>query len=109
MIYGEHFHICQPDVGIDHEDYEIKILLRHVRHFGPFPISFQEIAGEEQLEIATWLMTNSPPETFRPFARTANKEVSEVDKRFLLKMMKLDPRARSRVEDLLNDVWFEED
>lgn len=44
-----------------------------------------------------------------PFERTSNKEVSEVDKQFVLKMMKLDPRARATVTELLEDEWFEND
>lgn len=109
LIYGEHFHIFQPDVEFGHEDYDIKILLKHTRHFGPFPVSYEEIADDARLEICTWLMKNSPKETLMPFERTSNKEVSEVDKKFVLKMMKLDPRARATVAELLEDEWFEEE
>lgn len=108
LLYGQRFHVFKPDVPPEHEDYDMKILLKHNRHFGPFPISFQQIAGEDQLEVATWLMNNSPPETVQPFAWASEEEISWQDKEFVLKMMKLDPRARPRVEDLLTDIWLHE-
>ncbi|KAJ9237220.1 hypothetical protein DTO166G5_3616 [Paecilomyces variotii] len=108
LLYGEGFHIFKPDVSPDHDDYDIKILLKHHRCFGPFPESYEEIADQERLAVLIWVMQNSPPETLRPFHLTTTQEISQEDKEFVLKVMKLDPRDRPTARELLDDGWFRE-
>lgn len=108
LLYGGGFYIFKPDVSADHEDYDIGILTRHHQCFGPFPLTYREIADEARLEVLTWIMENTPPESMRPFRNTTNREISEEDKRFVLKIMKLDPRARPSVQELLADEWFQD-
>ncbi|KAJ9260595.1 hypothetical protein DTO212C5_8470 [Paecilomyces variotii] len=108
LLYGEGFHIFKPDVSPDHDDYDIKILLKHHRCFGPFPESYEEIADQERLAVLIWVMQNSPPETLRPFHLTTTQEISQEDKEFVLKVMKLDPRDRPTARELLDDGWFHE-
>lgn len=105
LIYGAHFHIFMPDVPVDDEMYEVKILMRQNEFFGPFPPSYVEIAGEDSLESLQWVMENTV-DSLKPFHQVSNREVSEVDKKFLLKIMKLDPRDRPTVQELLADEWF---
>ncbi|RWQ92407.1 kinase-like domain-containing protein [Paecilomyces variotii] len=102
------FHIFKPDVSPDHDEYDIKILLKHHRCFGPFPESYEEIADQERLAVLIWVMQNSPPETLRPFHLTTTQEISQEDKEFVLKVMKLDPRDRPTARELLDDGWFHE-
>ncbi|KAK1086660.1 hypothetical protein LTR33_001460 [Friedmanniomyces endolithicus] len=106
LFYGGNFHIFKPDVSADHEDYDIKILSRHHQCFGPFPLSYEEIVDGDRLEIITWIMRNTPADSMRPFRNTTGREITEEDKRFVLKIMKLDPRTRPTVEELLADEWF---
>ncbi|GAB1194388.1 hypothetical protein APSETT444_003633 [Aspergillus pseudonomiae] len=47
-----------------------------------------------------------PPEKLRPFSLASQKEISQQDKEFLLKIMKLDPRDRPTAKDLIEDEWF---
>jgi serine/threonine protein kinase len=42
----------------------------------------------------------------KPFARISKKELDPVDKAFLLRVMKLDPRDRPTARDLLRDEWL---
>lgn len=42
----------------------------------------------------------------KPFTYISAKEVSSEDKRFILKIMKLDPRDRPSARQLLDDEWF---
>lgn len=107
-MYGEGFHIFKPDVSVDHDDYEIKILTRHYRCFGPFPESYEQIADQERLAVLVWIMQNTPPESMRPFHLTTAREICEEDKEFVLKMMKLDPRDRPTAKELLEDEWFQQ-
>lgn len=75
--------------------------------FGPFPLTYGEIADEARLEVLTWIMENTRPESMRPFRNTTNREISEEDKQFVLRIMKLDPRDRPSVQELLLDKWFQ--
>ncbi|KAF2272472.1 kinase-like protein [Westerdykella ornata] len=109
LMYGEGFHIFKPDVPVDHDEYDVKILMKHHRCFGPFPASYEEIADRERLAVLVWIMQNSPPETLRPFHLTTAREICEEDKQFVLKAMKLDPRDRPTAPKLLEDKWFYED
>jgi serine/threonine protein kinase len=108
LLYGEGFHIFKPNVPPDHEDYDTDILLKHHRCFGPFPKSYAEIADEQRLAVLVWIMENSPAETLRPFHLTTEKEISQEDKEFVLRPMKLDPRDRPSARQLLEDNWFRE-
>lgn len=108
LIYGEGFHIFKPDVPVDHEDYDIKILYKHHRCFGPFPESYEQITNQDKLGVLTYIMQTSPAESLRPFHLTTAREICEEDKEFVLKMMKLDPRDRPTAEELLGDKWFSE-
>lgn len=107
LIYGDGFHIFKPDVSVDNDEYDIKILIKHYRCFGPFPESFEQIADQERLAVLVWIMRNTPPESMRPFCLTTAREICEEDKEFVLKIMKLDPRDRPTAQELLGDKWFE--
>lgn len=105
-MYGEGFHIFKPDVSPDDDEYELKILVKHHRCFGPFPTSYDEIADQDQIAALVWIMQNSPPETLRPFRFTTAREIRQEDKEFVLRIMKLDPRDRPTAKALLEDDWF---
>ncbi|KJX93686.1 serine/threonine protein kinase [Zymoseptoria brevis] len=106
LLYGGGFHIFSPGVPVEDDAYDLKILMRHHQCFGPFPISYEEIADEGRLGVLMWIMENTPKESLKPFARTTIREISEEDKKFVLKIMKLDPRDRPTVGQLLEDEWF---
>ncbi|KAG8631025.1 hypothetical protein KVT40_000165 [Elsinoe batatas] len=108
LLYGEGFHMFRPKVPVDHEDYAIGILTKHHHFFGPFPLSYEDIANDEQLEALAWIMNNTPAEDMTPFRNISSRELTQADKQFLLKIMKLDPRDRPTVNQLLTDEWFDE-
>jgi serine/threonine protein kinase len=54
----------------------------------------------------TMIMEQCSPDTMSPFALKDSKEVSDADKAFLLRIMKLDPRDRPTAQELLQDQWF---
>lgn len=56
LLYGEGFYIFKPDVPVDHEDYDLKILMKHHQCFGPFPTSCDEIATPERQAFLLWVM-----------------------------------------------------
>ncbi|KAL4984446.1 kinase-like domain-containing protein [Aspergillus falconensis] len=106
LLYGAGFHIFKPDVPPDHDEYDVKILLKHHRCFGPFPESYEQIADQQRLAVLTWVMQNSPPDTLRPFHLTTTKEIHQDDRNFVLRIMRLDPRDRPSARQLLEDQWF---
>lgn len=106
LFYGEGFHIFKPDVPPDHDEYDAKILLKHHRCFGPFPVSYEQIADRQRLAVLTRVMQNSPAETLRPFHLTTTQEIRQDDKNFVLRIMRLDPRDRPSARQLLEDEWL---
>lgn len=106
LIYGGGFDVFDPHLPADHDDYYAQILFKHHRVFGPFPLSYQEIADDVKIGLITMIMQQSPPETLKPFHRVATQEISEEDKTFVMRIMKLDPRDRPTAEELLEDAWF---
>lgn len=85
-------------------------LFKQLCVFGPLPLTYQEIADDLRLtQLATAIHYIKDDQLERPFELTADPELSAQDKRFLLKIMKLDPRDRPTAEDLLQDEWFEEE
>ncbi|KGM92589.1 uncharacterized protein PADG_11033 [Paracoccidioides brasiliensis Pb18] len=93
-MYGDNFFIFTPDVPFGYEDYELKILMPQCQFFGPFPVSYQEIAGVEALNILSYIHQSLPPEKQKPFARISAKEVSRENRDLILEIMKLE------------DEWF---
>ena len=80
--------------------------MKQHQFFGPFPLSYKEIADDETLAILTHIMHCVPREKMKPFERITEREVSKEDKAFVLKIMKLDPRDRPTAKELLQDEWF---
>lgn len=107
LIWGENWHIFEPDVSVEDEFFDVKILMKHHQFFGPFPLSYREIADEDVLTILTYVMNEVPRETLKPFQYITEREISKKDKAFVLKIMKLDPRDRPTAKELLQDEWFQ--
>jgi serine/threonine protein kinase len=106
LIWGKNFFIFKPDVPVDHEEYELKILARQHQFFGPFPLSYKDLADDEMLGVLTYVMNSVPKENMKPFGLAGEREGSKEDKAIVLKIMKLDPRDRPTARELLQDEWF---
>ncbi|PLB51615.1 kinase-like protein [Aspergillus steynii IBT 23096] len=100
------FHIFKPDVPASDDSYDLEILMKQHRCFGPFPASYADIASRDRLAVLTWVMQNSPAETLKPFHLTTENEIAAEDREFICKIMKLDPRERMTAEGLLGDAWL---
>ena len=83
----------KPGVSADHDEYDHRILTRQCQFFGPFPISYQEIAPPSTLSMLIQVMSGLH-EKQMPFTHRSTKEVSMEDNNFILKIMKLDPGDR---------------
>lgn len=60
------------------------------------------------LELLTKIHTTFPDEQRKPFQRISRTEIRHRDRDFICKIMKLDPRDRPTVQELLEDEWFQE-
>jgi serine/threonine protein kinase len=108
LIWGLNFHIFEPEEPEGHEMYDTKIVVHQHQWFGPFPISYKEIADEDTQEALFGIMSAVTPEKMKPFQYLSEREICNADKAFVLKIMKLDPRDRPTVKELLQDEWFTE-
>lgn len=88
--------------------YDTKIVVHQHQWFGPFPISYKEIADKDRQEAILGIMSAVAPEKMKPFHYLSEREICIVDKAFVLKIMKLDPRDRPTAKELLQDEWFTE-
>jgi serine/threonine protein kinase len=109
LLYGRGFTIFDPKIPADHDDFHAKILNKHYEIFGSFPSSYQEIADDGRLDLLATIMDQTPPEALSLFSWTSPAEVSDVDKAFILRIMKLDPRDRPTALELLEDEWFQDE
>lgn len=106
MIWGDNFFIFKPKVPRGHDRYELEILANYHIYFGPYPPSYGELADEETLGILSCVMSDVPSEKLKPFSLASRREISKEDKDFVLRIMKLDPRDRLTVKELLEDEWL---
>ncbi len=107
LIWGENWHIFQPhDIDPTDSIYSIEVLRRQDRFFGPFPLSYTSLADDDRLKTLT-IMTKSVEER-RPFEMASSQEIAKEDRKFISKLMKLDPRNRPSAKALLQDSWLTE-
>lgn len=88
--------------------YDTKIVVRQHQWFGPFPISYREIADEDTQQAILGIMSVVPPEKLKPFKYLSAREICNADKAFVLRIMMLDPRDRPTARELLQGEWFTE-
>lgn len=110
LIWGGNWHIFKPEnTAIDSKQYPLRVLIKQASIFGPIPLSYQEIADDERLEILTntilFISENKLPKSFH---LSVDKELSKEDRTFICKIMKFDPRDRPTAKELLQDEWFRE-
>ena len=85
------------------------VLIKQLSIFGPVPLGFQDIADDERLEILTQTIHYINDNNLKkPFHLSVDKELSKEDRKFICKIMKLDPRERPTAKELLRDEWFRE-
>ena len=110
LIYGGNFNLFRPrTVPYGHEEYDLEVLKRQFRYFGPFPPKYDEIASQETVAAICWLMDEIPRSQTTPFHRTTEREVCRKDKEFIGKMMMIDWLDRPTAMELLRDEWFHEE
>lgn len=105
LFFGN-YHLFNPRVSVDNPKYERIILERMHMFFGPFPLTYKELADTKTLNYLADIM-NSVSQR-KPFHMIKDKEFAPEDKTFLVKIMKLDPRDRPTAKQLLEDSWFSE-
>jgi hypothetical protein len=91
------------------DEYPVQIMIKQTNFLGPFPEKFKEIAAEEKAGMAMQLnayVENLESKDRKPFALAADSELSAKDRKFICKIMRLDPRDRPMANELLGDEWF---
>lgn len=83
----------------------MRVCVKHVPWFGAYPLSYEKMADEKALGGMVTVMENTA-DTQTPFSRLTEKDISNEDKEFILKMMKMDLNERPAALQLLRDEWF---
>ncbi|TVY87509.1 Serine/threonine-protein kinase [Lachnellula willkommii] len=113
LIWGLHYHIFKPspqDADFEDEEFLTHILIRQLATFGPLPASYTTLIADE--DTARWdALGNAVQfiwenERLKPFVSAKDECLTEEDKEFILRIMKLDPRDRPTAGELLGDKWF---
>ncbi|EGS17660.1 uncharacterized protein CTHT_0070000 [Thermochaetoides thermophila DSM 1495] len=111
LIHGSNYHQFDPrNEGImpDHEAYDYTVVKRMYDSFGPFPPKMKEIIASEDVNvILKFLNDQGPP--MKPFERWTTRQIPAADNAFIRRVLKLDPRDRPSVEEILEDEWFTEE
>lgn len=73
---------------------------------GPFPPSIVDLLDPDSIEVVHVLTKEGPPR--RPLQQWSTKQIPVADREFLRRVLKLDPRDRPSVEEIMQDEWFTE-
>ncbi|KAL2064097.1 hypothetical protein VTL71DRAFT_4591 [Oculimacula yallundae] len=109
LIWGLGWHIFKPDpedAGPDDETYPNHVLVKQIAFVGPFPLSYFDILPKEDERwefIGDTTQYIIDHQKWKPFAKAEDKELSEGDRTFICKILKLDPRDRPTAKELLQD------
>jgi len=98
------------DATFDDEDYLFHVIVRQLIAFGPVPKSYFDLIPREDED---WVVLGSAVklikdnDSAKPFRYIQDDCLTEEDREFLLKIMKMDPRDRPTAKELLLDKWFD--
>ncbi|KAK1579442.1 serine/threonine protein kinase [Colletotrichum navitas] len=110
LVHGGGYHHFDPGwegIKPEHQDYEITVLKRMYHALGPFPPSIAEILDPESFEVIHFLNRQGPPQ--KPLQQWSTKKIPSADNDFIRRILKLDPRDRPTVGEILEDEWFKEE
>ncbi|KAI1123823.1 serine/threonine protein kinase [Nemania abortiva] len=110
LVHGNGYNYFDPRwEGIELGDQEFKytILKRMYDLVGPFPQSMAEIVSPKVFGILQFYNEEGPPQ--RPLQQWRENSIPTADKEFIGRILKLDPRDRPTVEEILQDEWFTEE
>ena len=79
---------------------------RQDKYFGPFPLSYTSLADDDRLGTLAAITRSVKKRT--PFKMASSQEITREDRKFICKLMQLDPRDRPSAMILLQDAWFTE-
>jgi hypothetical protein len=92
---------------VGNERYDYGALERMHIFFGPFPMGGKELADVKTLNLLAQIMNGVAQSARKPFHLVKDKEFESENKEFIDEIMKLDPRERTTVQQLLEDRWFD--
>ncbi|CCF43175.1 serine/threonine protein kinase, partial [Colletotrichum higginsianum] len=104
LVHGGGYHHFDPGwegIKPDDQDYELTVLKRMYHSVGPFPPSIADIVDADTFEVVHFLNRQGPPQ--RPLQRWATEQLPQADSQFMRRILKLDPRDRPTVEQILQD------
>lgn len=111
LLYGGHYHLFNPAIeGLkpDDDEYELTMLKRMCKFFDPFPQSYEDFHDSATITTIVNFINHQVPFE-KPFHLVTKREIPPADNEFIRKIMKLDPRDRPTVKQLLADEWFTEE
>ena len=105
LLSGVHF--FNPSIVDEADDtFLAHVVIRQFGFCGPCPETYAEIAESvmPQVEAFEQAVRNTGGE--KGYRNTLARYINEKDLKFLLNLMKLDPRDRPSAKELLQNSWF---
>jgi hypothetical protein len=87
-------------------DYEFQVLRRQFQFFAPPPGKYVELFVDEKMVEKMFAIMASLKQDLKPFRLITKREICAADKEFIEWFMKLDPRDRPSVEEILAHEWW---
>jgi casein kinase II subunit alpha len=108
LLWGKGLHLFKPpNIPADDDEFPVHVPVQQARYFGPFPLTYEEVLDEKLNRALAAVHVHIDERDLRkPFFLEEDEEVTQEDKDFICKTMRLDPRDRPSADELLADRWF---
>lgn len=110
LLYGGNSRLFNPAIeGVkpDDSEYELTVMKRMYKFFGPFPQEYKNFRDPNTITIVNFINNEGPPE--KPFHLATKRRMPPAGNRFIRRIMQLYPGHRRTAEELLADEWFTEE
>ncbi|KAL2016160.1 hypothetical protein VTK56DRAFT_4128 [Thermocarpiscus australiensis] len=108
LIYGRGFNIFTPACDPKDELYLDGIVRNFHKYFGPFPTSYLSLPGIDESRLEALINITEEGKERGLFRRASSTEISNKDRDFIWRLMKLDYGDRPTAAELLEDEWSAE-
>ncbi|KAL2256745.1 hypothetical protein VTK26DRAFT_1186 [Humicola hyalothermophila] len=106
LTHGRNFSLLSPACKPEDEMYVDGIVRNFHKYFGPFSTSYLTMPGIDEVRFEALTEITNEGKERGLFKRASSAEISNKDRDFICRFMKLDYRDRPTAVELLGHKWF---